>query len=220
MKCQYCKQVCVKIGKQKDGTQKYRCKECKKYQQEIYRYNACIVANRKLIPLMVVNNCGFAGVARVLNVAKNTVSKYVLREGDKCKPPAMPAKGIYEVDEMRAYHKKGKKDIWAVYAIERKTGKKIGINVGKRNTTTIRKTINTVLMTDPRRIITDGYSVYKSLVPVFLHKVAKKMLVKVERLHLTARNGIKMLNRKTLAFVRKPETLLAVLKLLFWGGFD
>jgi insertion element IS1 protein InsB len=123
------------------------------------------------------------------------------------------------VDEMRAYHKKGKKDIWAVYAIERKTGKKIGINVGKRNITTIRKTINTVLITDPKRIITDGYSVYKTLIPAYIHKVAKQMLVKVERSHLNVRNGIKMLNRKTLAFVRKPETLLACLKLLFWGGY-
>ncbi|MFZ5551751.1 MAG: hypothetical protein ACOZCO_01445, partial [Bacteroidota bacterium] len=127
MNCQYCKSACVKIGRQKTGTQKYRCKECEKYQQEIYIYQAKVVEKRKLISKLITGNCGFRGIAKVLEMSVNTVTKTVIADAAKCQPPPMPKNGVYEVDEMQAYHKKGEKDIWAVYAIERETGKKIGI---------------------------------------------------------------------------------------------
>jgi len=93
----------------------------------------------------------------------------------------------------------------------------IGISVGKRNEQMLRKTINAVLMTSPEKIYTDGLHTYKRLIPKCLHRISKVMLCHVERLHLTVRNSLKMLNRKTLSFVRKSDTLMACLKLLFWN---
>lgn len=117
---------------------------------------------------------------------------------------------------MCAYKKMGVKEIWACYAIEKKSKKIIGINVGRRTKMMVRKTINSVLMTLPKRIYTDGFSSYKKLIPKNIHKRFSFLLSQIERLHLTARNNLKMLNRKTLAFVRNEAMLLACLKLLFW----
>jgi len=204
-----------KDGKQKDGTQKWRCKKCEKYQQKSYKYLGKIQEKRRQVVPMLLNNCGFKGIARVLGIALNTVMKIIFAEKKKIKEPAIPTNGIYEIDEMRAYKKTGK-DIWVCYALERKSREVIGLSVGKRDEQTLRKTINKVLMTGPKRIYTDGYGIYRKLIPEGLHKVSKKMLWKVERKHLDGRNNLKMLNRSTLSFVRKTRTLLACLKLLFW----
>lgn len=41
MYCKYCGSECNKSGKQQDSTQKYKCRNCHKYQQKSYLYNAC-----------------------------------------------------------------------------------------------------------------------------------------------------------------------------------
>jgi len=120
MKCQYCKNSCVKNGKQKDGTQKYRCKNCKKYQQEEYRYQAKILVKRELVVRFVVRNAGFRGIAGGLKISVNTVMKIIHKEAGKCLPPVVRANGVFEVDEIQAYCKKGKPNIYGVYAINGK----------------------------------------------------------------------------------------------------
>ena len=158
MKCQYCKSLCVKNGKQKDDTQKYRCKICKKYQQEDYKYQAKIVIKRKLIVGMLTNNAGFRGIAKTLGMSFNTVHSTVMKAAAKCKPPKMKVNGIYEVDEVLAYHREGFPQIWAAYAIEESTNQVIGINVGRNNKSMLRKTVNEILITLPQSIYSDGNS--------------------------------------------------------------
>jgi insertion element IS1 protein InsB len=217
MKCQYCTGETIKSGKQKSGAQKYRCKTCKKYQQDEYKYQAYVVVKRRLIVPMILNNCGFCPVAEVLGVSYNTVVKVMFACAAKCKPPKMKAGGIYEVDEVCAYRKEGFPQIWAAYAIEKYTKQVIGINVGRNNKTMLRKTIDAIIITQPKRIYSDGNPSYVKLIPQNIHKRVTRFLIFIERLHLTVRNKLKMMNRETLSFVRKAETLLACLKLLFWS---
>lgn len=217
MNCNYCKSECKKDGKQKDGTQKYRCKSCLKYQQCHYKYQAKVLLKRSLIAKLIVRNTGFRGIATALGISLNTVRKTVISESEKCSPPAMPYGGKYEVDEMLVYRKRGIAEVWAVYGIEIESGKVIGIQTGRREKSVLKKTINSILMTQPKRIYTDGLSAYKNLIPPTLHSPRSCFLTRIERAHLTARNGIKMLNHKTLAFMRSEKMLLACLKLLFWN---
>ncbi len=49
MNCYYCKNVCIKKGKQNNGTQKYYCKACEKYQQESYVKNAYLSGIDKML---------------------------------------------------------------------------------------------------------------------------------------------------------------------------
>jgi IS1 family transposase/transposase-like protein len=217
MKCNYCNSVCVKNGRQKSGVQKFRCKNCKKYQQENYKYQARIKYKKDLIVPLIIHNCGFRAAAEVLNLSVTTIRKTILSEAEKRRPPSVLSGGVYEVDEMCAYKKVGEKEIWTCYAIEKKSKKVIGISVGRRKKSMIRKTINAVLENYPKKIYTDGWPGYKKMVPEYLHKNFSTLLSLIERQHMNARNYLKMLNRKTLAFVRSEVMLLACLKLLFWN---
>lgn len=172
---------------------------------------------RRLIVRFLTRNCGFRGLASGLKISVNTVMKTIHDAAEKLKEPVVPKGSVFEVDEIKAYGKKGKSEIWGVYGVERKSKKVLGINTGKRIKQVLRRTTNAVLATEPKRIYTDAHKTYVGLIPISIHVVAKDLLVRVERKHLNARNGLKMLNRKTLSFVRKPATLLACLKLLFWS---
>jgi hypothetical protein len=123
MECQYCKSRCAKNGRQKTGAQKYRCMNCKKYQQKKYKNQACVQATKKLIVPLILHNCGFRATSEVLRLSVNTVRSTILSEAEKCKPPRVFRGGIYQVDEMCAYKKIGKPEIWACYAIEKKSKK-------------------------------------------------------------------------------------------------
>ena len=130
MNCNYCKSECVKIGRQKSGIQKFRCKECKKYQQEEYKYHARIKFKKDLIVPLIVHNCGFRATAEVLSLSVQTVRKTILKSAEKCLPPKVSEGDIYEMDEMCAYKKVNKPEIWACYAVEKKSKNIIGISVG------------------------------------------------------------------------------------------
>lgn len=164
MDCQYCQNQCIKYGKQLDGTQRYFCKSCKRCQQKSYKYQAKIKTKRDLIIPMLLNNAGFTGIKRVLGITINSIMKVIFTAAENLQDPLSEKGCVYEIDEMRAYRKTGK-DIWVCYALERKSGSITGLSIGKRDEITLRKTCNKVLMAGAKRIYTDGYGVYKTILP-------------------------------------------------------
>ncbi len=105
---------------------------------------------------------------------------------------------------------------WVVAAIERNSRIVVSIAVGRRTKNTLRKVTDTVLKLNPYKIYTDGYPVYKSLIPSSIHKVIKHRIQIIERMHLTTRSKLKRLNRKTIAFSKSETMLCASIKLLLW----
>jgi transposase-like protein len=71
-----------KNGKSPNGTQRWRCKECKKYFQLEYRYNAYIQGVKEQIIEMTLNCSGVRDIGRVLKINKNTVIS-VLKKNSK-----------------------------------------------------------------------------------------------------------------------------------------
>lgn len=69
----YCDGVCTKAGKQSCGTQKYHCKDCKKYQQAKYQKKAWMAGTDQSIIAHVKEGCGIWNTARLMGVAKGTV---------------------------------------------------------------------------------------------------------------------------------------------------
>jgi transposase-like protein len=43
MKCRYCGKDGIKNGVQNNGSQRYKCKNCNRSQQQIYSYNAYLI---------------------------------------------------------------------------------------------------------------------------------------------------------------------------------
>ncbi|HMH20158.1 MAG TPA: hypothetical protein VK563_00210 [Puia sp.] len=87
MTCQYCNQICQKAGKQKNGAQKLYCKPCEKYQQAVYRKNACKAKINPVIAQLVCESIGIRGIARILKIAANTVLNRIRTIADSIPKP-------------------------------------------------------------------------------------------------------------------------------------
>lgn len=214
--CQYCASGCTKTGKQKNGSQKVRCKNCGKYQQHCYSNKACKKVVKEAILKIYVKNVGIRDVADLLGISVNTVLKEIKQYSNYKKVIPYRAQQVYEIDEMRTYVGNKSRKRWIVSAIERNSKAVINIAVGRRTKSTLRKVTDAVLKLNPQKIYTDGYHLYKTLIPNNIHKVIKHRIQIIERMHLTARSKLKRLNRKTIAFSKSDTMLSASLKLLLW----
>ena len=63
----------VKNGKSLNGTQRWRCNQCKKSFRFEYRYNACKPCVKAAIVEMTLNGSGVRDIGRVLKISKDTV---------------------------------------------------------------------------------------------------------------------------------------------------
>jgi transposase-like protein len=63
-----------KNGKSPEGTQRWFCKECKKYFRLEYCYNACKKGVKEKIIEMALNSSGVRDIGRDLFISKDTVT--------------------------------------------------------------------------------------------------------------------------------------------------
>ena len=72
--CPHCRGNSLqKNVKSNNGIQRWRCKECKRYFQRGYYYNAYNQGIKDKIVEMVLNGSGVRDTSRVLKINKNTV---------------------------------------------------------------------------------------------------------------------------------------------------
>lgn len=109
------------------------------------------------------------------------------------------------------------KHIWIVYALNRKTKEVVSYNVGARTNATLDKVIKTLRLSGAKKIFTDGWRGYKSLIDDKIHSVANRGTNHIERHNLTLRTHLKRLTRRTICFGRSIAILSAILKIYFWG---
>ncbi len=123
----------------------------------------------------------------------------------------------YEVDEMRTYIGNKKRLYWVVYALRRDTKEVIDFKVGKRNSKTLQRVLDTVQLSEPKKVHTDRLSLYKNLIPTVLHCTHQYNINHIERKNLSIRTHLKRLAKKTICFSRSKEMLEACLSIYFWG---
>jgi insertion element IS1 protein InsB len=155
MNCRNCKEKCIKAGKQK-GKQKFYCKQCNKYQQEVYSYKACISFFEDHIIKLIKEGCGMRSICKLLGISMNTLLRRVQIIANNIVKPQTFTQGMtYEVDELRTFVGSKKKECWIIYSIERKSSTVIEMAYGARNTENIKNVINSVLLLNPFSIHTD-----------------------------------------------------------------
>jgi insertion element IS1 protein InsB len=220
MNCKHCGSQCVKQGFQKDGTQKYLCKGCSKYQQETYRYKAYEKAVNTNIIKQVNRGSGIRDIAYILEISASTVIRRIRYIASLIEPPLYTCKfQEYEMDEMytNVWLENRKTPIYVSYAINKATGESIGFTIGSRDSKTLQKVVGKMLLNYPRQIRTDKWSGYSSIIPRHIHITNKYKINKIERNHLTMRMQLKRLSRVSLCQSKKLDMLEACLKIYFWG---
>jgi transposase-like protein len=72
--CPHCNSTDLyRNGKSPNGTQRWYCKDCKKYFRIDYSYNACKKGVEEKVVEMTLNGSGVRDIGRVLQISKDTV---------------------------------------------------------------------------------------------------------------------------------------------------
>ena len=91
IKCIHCEsEEVIKMGYQKNGTPRCRCKDCGKTFQTKYVNNGAKPETKRMIIKMSVNGSGIRDTARVLGISKDTVMS-VLKKLKNCSQMLIPS---------------------------------------------------------------------------------------------------------------------------------
>ncbi|MFM7021999.1 MAG: IS1 family transposase [Flavobacteriales bacterium] len=188
--CKFCNSACVRYGKDQLGCQRYRCKTCFKIQKTEYKYNACAIDIERGIIKGIRNGLGMRGLSDMLEVSVNTLKKRILLMSKTLNAGIIPMRKTYQVDELKTYIGKKKNEYWVAYAYCEETKSVIDITVGKRANKTLKKLIDTLLLSEAKKIKTDKLMNYKGLIPQHLPVVKNFGINHIERKNLTLRTYI------------------------------
>ena len=217
MECKVCRSKCCKAGRQKNGRQRYYCKDCGKYQQADYKYSAYKSDVTKLIPVLVCESVSVRGISRILKIGLATVIRKIKAVAKNISKPCIPLKKeAFELDEVRTYICKKENQCWIAYALCSKTKRVIDFVIGKRSKRTLRTIVNTLLISGVKTIKTDKLNIYQALIPSARHISNAYNINHIVRNNLNLRTHLKRLSRRTICFSKSIAMLEACLKIYFW----
>jgi IS1 family transposase len=197
--------------------QRYFCKRCKIIKVEFYTYKAYKQEINQNIAALTKEGVGILGTARLLAISPTTLLKRIKEIASNITQPAISKNKSYEIDEMRTFIGNKNRLIWIVYALEKESRKIVSFNVGARTNKTLSKVIETVTLSNPKKIYTDKLINYKSLIKKEIHNFRNRSTNHIERMNLTLRTHLKRLNRRSAAFSKSIVMLSSVLKIYFWA---
>ena len=214
--CRYCKGNCIRHGNF-SGKQRYRCNGCKRTFIKSYTYNACRHSTNKWIRSLIKEGNGIRSIGRLLQISFTTVLKRIVNIAKNIRKPMLTTGKAYEVDEMRTFYKGKTRLLWIVYALRSDTKQVADFAVGTRTIKTLKKVIDTVLLSGAKKIYTDRLHLYKYIIPCHLHSSKAYSTNHIERKNLNLRTHLKRLNRRTICFSKSIAMLAACLKIYFWS---
>ncbi len=219
MECKYCGGTCVKDGTQNNGRQRYKCKSCHRKQQALYSYNAYQKGINDEIVTLTQEGVGIRSTARILNISPTTLLSRIVQIAHTISRPPVINQRTYEVDEIKSFVRRKSEHIWIAYAPDRKSKQVVSYNIGPRTNATLNVVLETLRLSDAKRVYTDRLRNYRSLIETKIHRTSLYGTNHIERHNLTIRTHLKRLARKTICFSRSAVILSAILKIYFWRGW-
>ena len=181
----------IKYGKTKSGNQRYICRVCGKTRVKNYAYLAYKVDINQNIIQLTKEGLGIRSTARILKISTTTLLKRIVFIARNITKPIISKGKTYEVDELCTYIRHKKNYIWLVYALEKKTV--VSFNVGKRTNKTLSRVLETLKLSEAKKIFTDRLKNYRYLIDEKLHSVKRFGTNHIERKNLTLRTHLKRL---------------------------
>ncbi|WP_228526614.1 MULTISPECIES: IS1 family transposase [unclassified Flavobacterium] len=201
MSCPRCREKKVsKNGTTKNKKQQYYCKNCGKRFIENYTYMAYKSDVNKNVIQFTKEGLGIRSTARILKISNTTLLKRIVSIAKTINQPFISKGKTYEVDEMCTYIRHKRIFIWLVYALEKNSKNVVSFNVGKRTNKTLNRVLDTLKLSEAKKIFTDRLKNYRYLIDDKLHSVKRFGTNHIERKNLTLRTHLKKLNRRTICF--------------------
>jgi len=185
MNCPKCKEKkVIKNGRTKNNKQQYYCKMCfhrfiDNYTNQAYKLDI----NQNIIQL-TKEVLGIRGTARILKISTTTLLKRIVIIAQNITKPIISKGKTYEVDELCTYIRHKKNYIWLVYALEKNSKTVVSFNVGKRTNKTLNRVLETLKLSDTKKIFTDRLKNYRYLIDEKLHSVKRFGTNHIERKNL------------------------------------
>jgi insertion element IS1 protein InsB len=145
----------IKYGKTKSGNQRYICKLCNKTRVENYIYRAYDPNIDSDIIVFTKEGLGIRSTARLLRISTTTLLKRIVSIAKTINQPIISKGKTYEVDELCTYIKHKRNFIWVVYALEKESKNVVSFNVGKRTNKTLSRVLDTLKLSEAKKIFTD-----------------------------------------------------------------
>ncbi|SNR93188.1 IS1 transposase, partial [Flavobacterium sp. ov086] len=142
---------------------------CQKRQQSDYGYNAYKSNINQNIILFTKEGLGIRSTARLLKISTTTLLKRILLIAGKINQPITSKGKTYEVDEMCTYISHKRNFIWLVYALDKNSKTVVSFNVGKRTNKTLSRVLDTLKLSEAKKIFTDRLKNYRYLIDEKLH---------------------------------------------------
>jgi insertion element IS1 protein InsB len=217
--CRYCVSgICIRKG-WRGAVQKLFCKTCGKHQQTAYINRNYTENDENEVRKHHNEGLGIRSIGRILNIPATSVQMLMERKAAKLTLPKPTKENrIYLVDELQTFVGRNKESHrrYVISAMDKRTGEIVAVTTGRRNQKTIREVTDQLCTLKPKRIITDGWNGYASLIPETIHKITEFGINRLERLHLNLRQRLKRLSRKTMSW-SKTERMFAVSIRLYFG---
>ncbi|WP_446685100.1 IS1 family transposase [Flavobacterium procerum] len=206
----------IKYGKTKSGSQRYICRACGKTRVENYLYLAYKGDINQNIIQLTKEGLGVRSTARILKISTTTLLKRIVFIARNISKPIISKGKTYEGDELCTYIRHKKNYIWLVYALEKNSKTVVSFNVGKRTNKTPSRVLDTLKLSEAKKIFTDRLKNYRYLISEEMHSIKRFGTNHIERKNLTLRTHLKRLNRPTICFSESLVIFTAVLKIYFW----
>lgn len=191
-----------------------KCKSCHRKQQALYSYNAYQKGINDEIVTLTKEGVGIRSTARILNISPTTLLSRIVQIAHTISRPPVINQRTYEVDEIKSFVRRKSEHIWIAYALDRKSKQVVSYNIGLRTNATLNVVLETLRLSDAKRVYTDRLRNYRSLIETKIHRTSLYRINHIERHNLTIRTR---LARKTICFSRSAVILSAILKIYFWG---
>lgn len=214
--CKLCGGHCIKKGYQR-GKQKLLCKNCNKYQQSEYSYQAYRVDLDLWIFRYLTKGMSIRDISRTLEISSNTLTRRIIKIAKGIPRPSVLKGKTYELDELRTYVRCKRNLYYVISAYCRETKEIVAFKVGKRNNTNLGQVVNTLLLSDAKKIYTDKLRSYPTLIPREIHNTKKYGINHLERYHLSMRTDLRRLMRKTICYSKSLIMLSSTMKIYLWG---
>lgn len=133
------------------------------------------------------------------------------------KEPPLSLGKTYELDELRTFVKHKGRLAWVVLAYERETKRIVRFSVGARTNKTLKTVLDSLILSNPKKIHTDGLENYRHLIDNVIHQTVKFGSNRAERAHLTLRTRLKRLSRRSICFSKSVFMLWCCVRVVLWA---
>jgi transposase-like protein/IS1 family transposase len=190
--CHNCRSECQRFGKQRNGLQRFRCRQCPKTFTEPHADTLdgmyLPVEKAEMVIALMLEGNSISTIERITGVHHTTILKLLVLAGEKCerimadKVRNVQVRDV-ECDELWAFIGKKQKrvrpeddsnlgDCYTFVAIERHSKLVLNIAMGKRDQSTTNvfvEGLRHATARTPFQITTDGFAPYRSAITTTLH---------------------------------------------------